>query len=507
MPFLGLGVAALLLVANAFFVLVEFAIVKSRVTRLEELTQTGFKNAALAREIVQKTGEYLSACQLGVTMCSLGIGWIGEPAVAALLEPLLLRLPTAHAETIAYSLSFAVAFLSITSLHMILGELVPKYIALQYAERALMLLARPLRVFHGLFYTPLNAINRAASAVVRFAGLAGASAEERIHSEEELRMLISGAEEHGQFPLRRLLLFENLFDFGDQKVRDVMTPRDSVVFLTPGASWEETLAVVGRRKFTRLPLCANTLDAPLGYLHLKDLAMQLANAVPGAKVDLPSLKRELPTVNEELSLEKALTHFQQRHIPIALVNGPGAKTVGLVTLEDILEELVGEIQDEFESPPSGSLLNVFMPQASDLELTATDRVGAISRLLQLVHAAAPGIDYKEAFDILMKRETALTTAIGREVAIPHGRLPNLAAPILAIGRSTAGIPFDAPDKRPVKLLFLILTPASEPRAQLRLLATIAGLVSNRALHRRLKKAKTPSELTEILKAFDQTMPA
>lgn len=504
MPILELVVAALLIAANAFFVLVEFAIVSARVTRLEELSFKGHANAALARDMIRNSGEFLSACQMGITMASLGLGWIGEPAVAGLLEPILRLVPAESAKAVAYSLSFAIAFAVITGLHMIVGEQAPKYVGIQYAERTLMLVVRPMGWFHTLFFTPLDLINRSASWVVRLAGLSATPSAERAHSEEELRLLISYAEEHGQFPLRRLLLFENLFDFGDQRIRDVMTPRESVTFLSVKQPWEQNAAVMKGRKFSRLPLCADGLDQALGYVHLKDLALALAQ---GAAPDLSALRRELGSVPEDTPLEKALATFQNRRIPMALVRDAGGKVTGLVTLEDILEELTGEIQDEFEAPPAGSLLDVFVPQAADLDLSAGDRVGAISRLLQLLTAAIPELNYNEAFETLMKRETALTTAIGSEVALPHGRLQALSRPLLAIGRSKAGIPFDAPDKRPVKLLFLILTPTREPLAQLRLLAKIAALVSNRALHRRLKKARSTAELSEILKAFDQTMPA
>ena len=504
MPLLALAAAAVLLAANAFFVLVEFAIVSARLTRLEELSHEGVKNAGVAREILEHTGEYLSACQLGITMASLGVGWIGEPAVASLLEPVLRLIPAPAAQSLAYSFSFAVAFLAITCLHMIVGEQAPKYIGIQYAERALVLLARPMRLFHALFYTPLDAINRAASGVARLAGLPATPKGERQHSEEELRMLISAAEEQGQFPLRRLLLFENLFDFGDQAVRDVMTPRDNIVCLKAGAPWEENLTLLRSRRFSRFPLSPDTLEHASGYVHVKDLALELAR---GGAPDLQAIQRELGVVPEETSLEKALATFQNRRLPIALVRDGKGHVSGLVTLEDILEELTGEIQDEFEAPPAGSLLDYFVPLASDLDLASAKREEAIARLLDLLCAAVPEVNHKEALDVVMKREKALTTAIGSEVALPHGRMQNLSRPFLAIGRSVAGIDFNAPDKRPVKLLFLILTPAREPLAQLRALAKIAALVSNRALHRRLKKARTTSELSEILKAFDQTMPA
>ncbi len=507
MDLLQLLMAAALVLANAFFVMVEFSIVKTRLTRLEELSAKGYTNATVAKELVHHLDEYLSATQLGITIASLGLGWIGEPAMARLLEPWVHAFWPTAPQAVIHGIAFGVAFVAITFLHVILGELMPKSIAIQYSERSAMLIARPMRWFYRAFYWPLTALNRTSNLLLRLIGFKPASGEEMVHSEEELRMLISSAEEHGKFPLRRLLLFENMFDFASQKVKDVMTPRDNVDFLSSRRIWEENLAVIRTRRQTRYPLCEGSLDQSLGYVHMMDVAVHLTGAGAQEAPDLMKLRRDLPVVREDAALESVLTDFQLKKLHMALVKTAAGQVVGLVTMEDILEELVGEIRDEFEPLPAGSLSELWVPEALLLDLQALDRSEAIRKLLQKLHDARPDFDLQEAYEIIWKREQGLTSAIGSEMALPHGRLPSLAKAMVAIGHAPAGIPFDAPDKRPVKLLFLILTPLKEPVVQLRILSKIATLMMNRALKRRLLKARNAAEVAEVLRVFESGLPA
>ena len=363
-----------------------------------------------------------------------------------------------------------------------------------------------MRWFYRLFYGPLKMLNWASNRFLRLLGFTPPSAAETGHSEEELRMLISRAEEHGRFALRRLLLFENVFDFGQQRVKDAMTARESIDFLSLKRNWEENLAVIRTRRQTRYPLCEDALDHAVGYVHIHDL---LAVQPEGAAAQVPDLlraRRELPVVSEDELLEKVLSDFQRRGRHLALVKNAAGAVTGLLTLEDILEELVGEIRDEFEAPPAGSLSEYWVPEAFDPKLEGASRSEVIARLLERLHAARPEFDRKAAYEAIWKREQGLTSAIGKELALPHGRLQDLNKPLIAIALSQEGIPFEAPDGRPVKIIFLILTPLKEPAAQLRILANIAHLMSNAALRRRLQRARGPAQVGEILRSFEAGIP-
>ncbi|MBI4056886.1 MAG: DUF21 domain-containing protein [Elusimicrobia bacterium] len=497
--FTRLLIALGLLLLNAFFVLAEFAIVKVRATRLEEMARQGNARAKLAKAILRKLDAHLSVIQLGITIASLGLGWIGEPAMAGLLHPLIQQLPVAWRSGMSHSLSFALAFIIITGLHVVIGELVPKSIAIRTPEQSTLWVARPLELFYRLFYVPLVILNWSSNTFLKLIGFK-ASASELAHSEEELRMILFHSEEQGKIPLDRLLLFENLFDFRNTTAKEVMTSWESVASLDTAHSWQENKEIIETRKFTRYPLChQKQLN---GWVHLKDIALALLQSPKPP--DLSSLKRELFFIPENYALQQVLSEFQKSRSHIAFIKNSQGVVMGLVTLEDILEELVGEIRDEFESPSTMGLKDVLVEKAILLDFRPSDKAKAIQQLLQLLHQVHP-FDLNTAWEIIWKRERGLTSAVGHEVAFPHGRLPSLEKPLLAIGRVSAGLEFQAPDNKLVKFIFLFLTPAKEPLLQLRILSKLAHLASNEAMLAKLLKAPTPLKLIETIRAFDQTV--
>ncbi|MBI4051180.1 MAG: DUF21 domain-containing protein [Elusimicrobia bacterium] len=488
------------LLLNAFFVLAEFAIVKVRTTRLDEIAKQGDARAKLARSIVRKLDAYLSAIQLGITMSSLGLGWIGEPAVAHLLHPWIQAIPAPWKRGMSYSVSFGIAFVLITAIHVIIGELAPKSVAIRTPERTALLVARPLYLFYRLFYLPMTILNWCSNNLLKLIGF-HSNESELAHSEEELRMILSYSQEQGKIPLHRLLLFENLFDFRYTTVQDILTPLESIAYWDAERSWEENWAAVKVRKLTRYPLCQGDIHHPLGWVHFKDIGLLLTTDPPRPP-DLNSIKRQLLYIPKHYSLQQALTEFQKHRTHMALVQDKNKKTVGLITLEDVLEELVGEIRDEFESPTLTGLSDITVEEALLLNLTAKDKSEAIRMLLDLLHTARPQFDIRQAWDIIWKREKGLTSAVGRGVAFPHARLPSLEKPLLSIGRIPQGLEFQAPDNAPVHFIFLILTPAREPVFQLRILARLAAMASNQPLLKKLLHAKTKEEIMEAVRAFD-----
>jgi CBS domain containing-hemolysin-like protein len=330
---------------NGFFVAAEFAIVKVRATRIETLTKSGLPGARTAGLVLSRLDTYLSASQLGITMTSLGLGWIGEPAVASMLEPVFGWLGITERALVS-TLSFAVGFTFITFLHIVLGEQAPKWLAIQQAERITLLVARPLHWFTVLFRPFIWFLNLCANWFVRLVGIRPGSEHDLAHSEEELRLLLSRGKAISSTG-RSILL--NALSLRERTVREVMVPRTAVMYLSTDRSIEENIASALEHQFTRYPLCEQNLDNVLGMIHLKDLFRLKGEQGGGGR--LLGIKREMLFVPETMPLEKILTVFLARRVLMAIAVDEYGGTAGLVTLENVLEELVGEIRDEFDVEP------------------------------------------------------------------------------------------------------------------------------------------------------------
>jgi CBS domain containing-hemolysin-like protein len=344
----ALVLAFTLVLLNAFFVAAEFALVKIRATRVEELTREGGRRAHAVRAALRELDSYLSATQLGITLASLGLGWIGEPAFAWLLERPLHALGIQSERTIE-SLALGTAFATITFLHIVLGELAPKSLAIQRTESVALWIGVPMRGFYYAFYPVLQVLNRAAALVLRAVGITPALPGELAHSEEELRMILSESHRSGTLSEVKKDLLESIFDYGARTARHVMIPRGDIVFLQVDRSWEENVATIRQHQHTRYPLCTGDLDHVVGMIHVKDLfnrQTEVSNAS-----DLLVLKREILFVPGSRRLDLLQRDFQQRRVHMAIVIDEYGGTAGLVTLEDVIEEIVGEIQDEFDREP------------------------------------------------------------------------------------------------------------------------------------------------------------
>ncbi|UCF36204.1 MAG: HlyC/CorC family transporter [Acidobacteriota bacterium] len=344
---LALVAAALFLVfLNGFFVAAEFSIVKVRSTRIEELIKTGKKRATHAQKLVQNMDEYLSATQLGITLASLGLGWIGEPAFAELFQPLFAR--SGFLEPIlAHSLALATAFALITFLHIVLGELAPKSLAIQLPEPVVLATSVPMILFYKLSYPMIWSLNSTANAFLRVLGFSPASEAESAHSEEELRMLLAHSKERGILDHDEQQILERVFEFGDRSVRQIMVPANEVIYLDTGRSLEENLAIAQKYQHTRYPLCEGSLDRVIGIIHVKDILWRQQEPAP--QVDLESIMRPVRFVPESKLIKPLLNEFRKSRTHLSVVVDEYGSAVGIVALEDVLEELVGEIQDEFDS--------------------------------------------------------------------------------------------------------------------------------------------------------------
>jgi len=338
-----IAVVFLLVLLNGFFVAAEFAIVKVRSTQIAPLITKGMKGARIAQHIVGHLDSYLSACQLGITIASLGLGWVGEPLVARLIEPILWQVGITQPAVIT-TISFVIAFAFITTLHIVFGELAPKSIAIRRPQSTTLLTAPPLPLFFLVFRPFISGLNSAALYFLKLAGFRDVSEAELAHSEEELRMLLS----HGRTisnTERSILL--RAMELRNRTVREVMVPRTMITFLSTARTLEENIETALEHQFTRYPVCDENLDHVIGMIHLKDL-FRLRNE-KGAGSKLLAIKKDILFAPETMALERTLNLFLRERVLMAIAVDEYGGTAGLVTLENVLEELVGEIRDEFDN--------------------------------------------------------------------------------------------------------------------------------------------------------------
>jgi CBS domain containing-hemolysin-like protein len=337
--------AALGLVAiNGFFVAAEFALVKVRPARLGELVRQGRPLATWALWLSSHLDRSLSACQLGITMASLGLGWIGEPAVAHLVQPVFRSLGVTS-DSAVHGFSFAVAFSLITAAHLVLGEQAPKIFAIKRPEVLALACAAPMRIFYVISYPLLRGLDAATKLTLRLVGVRSASEEEAPHSQEELRILLGHSRAHGELSPWKHRLVEAVFEFDDILCRQIMVPRTDVVLLNVRTPFEQTLEIARRTKHTRYPVCDGDLDDVLGVVHTKDLLGLGA----GTAVDLRTIMRPPRYVPETMPISKLMGHFQATRQHMAIVVDEFGVSVGVVTFENVLERIVGPVQDEFDS--------------------------------------------------------------------------------------------------------------------------------------------------------------
>jgi CBS domain containing-hemolysin-like protein len=341
-----IGSIAGLVAANGFFVAAEIAIVKVRSTQIEPLVEDGVRRAKLAHHLVTHLDTYLSATQLGITFASLGLGWLGEPFVSRTLEAAFILVGITMAPW-AVNLATVLGFVAITYLLIVFGELVPRFLAIQDADRFTLAVSKPLHIFYLVFKPFIGLLNRSSALILRWAGIAPPHEGDAVHSEDELRILLSRGLK-GSSIGRAISL--NAFDLRSRSIREVMIPRTSVVFLSTTRALETNIALALENQYTRYPLCEKDLDHVLGMVHLQELFRLKGQHGSGER--LVEIKREILFVPETMNLDKLLTVFLTKRKMMAIVVDEYGGTAGLITLENVLEELVGDIHDEFDAEQS-----------------------------------------------------------------------------------------------------------------------------------------------------------
>src|SRR3954447_650282 len=342
---LGLSAVVVLVLANAFFVSAEFALVGSRRTRLDELARAGDGKARLARRAVQSLDRYISATQLGITLASLGLGWIGEPALASLIRGGFRWLPVAAEAIATHATASIVAFIIITVLHIILGELVPKALALLYPEQVSRWVAAPLMGFAWLMALPIAILNNSANWLLRLMRIKHPGETERLHSPEELRMLVEQSTEGGSLLREDARLLEGVFEFSEKTAQEVMTPRTQMVALEADLPVEQAADEVAVARRSRYPVYTESLDEIVGVVHTKDILTALRSK-PG--VTVRSIMRPPLFVPGTREVEDVLADMKRLKTHLAIVLDEYGGTAGLVTMEDLLEEIVGPIYDDHD---------------------------------------------------------------------------------------------------------------------------------------------------------------
>ncbi|MCE4050751.1 MULTISPECIES: hemolysin family protein [Bacillaceae] len=340
----NLFILAILIVLTAFFVGSEFAVVKIRLSRIDQLIAEGNKKAVMAKKVASNLDYYLSACQLGITVTALGLGALGKPAVERILYPIfdLLNVPG----SVSSIASYAIAFILVTFLHVVVGEMAPKTLAIEFPEKLTLMLSGPLYWFGKVMYPFIWALNGASGRILRVFGVKPAG-HEHAYSEEELKIVMAQSYQGGELNETELEYMENVFSFDERVAKDIMVPRTSLITLDQNMDREEIIKVLDEFNYTRYPI---TLDGDkdniVGMVNIKKM---LANMATGRNRQLNEFIRELPVVLEVTRIQDILYKMQKERIHMVLVIDEYGGTSGILTMEDILEELVGEIRDEFDA--------------------------------------------------------------------------------------------------------------------------------------------------------------
>jgi len=341
----NLFVIALLLFSNGFFVASEFAMVKVRKTRIEQLVNEGNFNAKIALEAIKDLDKFIAAVQLGVTISSIGLGWVGESTLARIIEPVFAYLPSISQSLATHTISVSIAFALITFMHVVLGELIPKSIALEYPEQTSLLIARPMHAISFVFTPFIWMLNGFGNLVLKLFHVPHQHKASLVHSTEELDMLVNASYDGGVLNETEKDILHNVFKFSDLTAKQVMTPRTNMVCIPNDMSLSELNKLASESQYTRYPVYDEDIDHITGLVHVKDL---YSLSIKNEERPIKEIEREILLVPETITMDNLILEFKKRKGQIAIVIDEFGGTSGLITLEDVLEEIFGEVQDEFD---------------------------------------------------------------------------------------------------------------------------------------------------------------
>lgn len=404
----SLVVIILLLAANAFFVAAEFALVKAKGFRIEALANDGSATARLTLRIMNNLEAYLAACQLGITMASLGLGWVGEPAVAHLLEPMFTKMGAS--ESVVHTASFLIGFLIFSSLHIVVGEQVPKTLAIRKPEPVSMWAAYPLHIAY-IAVWPLNwALNKASNTILAWLGVAPAGHDD-VLSGAELKGLVATSRDHGEIESDHAVMLHNLFEFDQRQVGRVMIPRNSLTCLEAHGDHARNLTAIKDSEFSRFPVVdSDDNEKIIGILLVKDIHRALLNGVAEPWKNISEYCRDALVVPESQKVPALFELMRVKNAHMALIVDEYGTFVGAVTMEDLLEEIVGEIEDETDT--TASLVDIVKTRENEWKIDGLVSLGDLQKVVGLVVSAE--LDANSVSGLFMER-LARMPEVGDEI--------------------------------------------------------------------------------------------
>ena len=341
----NLFLIAFLLFSNGFFVAAEFAMVKVRKTRIEQLVKEGNYSAQIALEAIKDLDKFIAAVQLGVTISSIGLGWVGEGTLARIIEPIFVFLPGISQTIATHTVSVSLAFALITFMHVVLGELIPKSIALEYTEKTALIIARPMQAITFVFNPFIWMLNGFGNWVLKLMHIPHSHKSSLVHSSEELDMLVDASYNGGVLNETEKDMLHNVFKFSDLTAKQVMVPRTDMVCVPINMSLEELNKVATENQYTRYPVYEGDMDHITGLIHVKDLCKL---SLDDTTCPIERIQREILLVPETMTMDNLVLEFKKRKGQMAIVVDEFGGTSGLITLEDVIEEIFGDVQDEFD---------------------------------------------------------------------------------------------------------------------------------------------------------------
>lgn len=406
MTALNLTIFTILIALTAFFVATEFAIVKVRQSRIDQLVAEGKKGALAAKHVTTHLDEYLSACQLGITVTALGIGMVGESTFEFILHPMFEAIGISS--NYVHYFTIAAAFVIATFLHVVVGELAPKTAAIQKSETITLMFAKPIMIFYKILYPFIWFLNGSARILVGIFGMKPASEHELSHTEEELRLLLTESYKNGEINHNELKYVNNVFEFDDRIAREIMVPRTEIVGFNKNASFNEVLTTIQEERYTRYPVYEEDRDNIIGFINIKDFLTQgLSNRITAETFSIENFVNPVIKTIETAPIQELLTRMQKERTHIAILLDEYGGTSGLVTVEDILEELVGEIRDEFDDDEIADIRKV---KENHYIIHAKVLLEDVSKLLQ-IELENPDVDtiggWYFAQDMELNKETVI----------------------------------------------------------------------------------------------------